>query len=90
MIATKPSTPAPSYSTDDCRTIEADSNWIAEHDAELNRRYAKKWIAVWKQAVIGVGAAAHEAAGQAEGVAPGCPYTLQAMLSSPDVFHASL
>lgn len=59
---------APSYESDPYAAAEADSNWRAEHDAELLARYAGQWIAIRAGAIIGVGDTGVAASEQAEQV----------------------
>jgi hypothetical protein len=66
---------------------EHDFNWLMEHGPELYRRYAGKWIAVYKGEVIGVGDTALEAAEQARKKAKDGEYILEALDAEADVIY---
>ena len=64
----------------------ADFDWLMEHGPDLYRRYAGKWIAVWKGEVIGVGDTAPQAAEQARKKSRDGEYILEA-LDAADVIY---
>jgi len=64
-----------------------DFNWLVEHDAEIVREYAGKWIAVGNGEVLGVGDTAPEAANAARQKAPGADFILEAVESEVDVIY---
>jgi hypothetical protein len=58
--------------------------WLTEHSRDISTRYAGKWIAVLDGKVIGVGATATEAAGQAEEEYPDSEYVLESVDPEPE------
>lgn len=69
---------------------QSDFQWLVEHDAELFQKYRSRWIAVWNGRIIGSGVTATEAVKQAEAVAPGEDYTLEAFDSDADVIYGGV
>lgn len=63
---------------------DADFAWLTDHIAELFRRYAGKWIAVYNGEIIGVGVTATEAAEQARQKADDTDFILEALDADVD------
>jgi len=64
-----------------------DFNWLVEHDPEIVKEYAGKWIAVRNGAMIGVGDTATEAVSAAREEADGGDFILEAVNAEVGVIY---